>query len=201
MQERYEIGNAQTIGNCEIQSNYFSVQVTDLVFAVLADGNADHINGRNAAILAVETSIREFTAKPAGISMEDFFESLPMQINQKINECIYLGKKPNVSISIACYKEDTLFYFTVGDIQICLADRNELKFLNGRTGMYKIKSTDTLVILSRGVQEALNEVELLAYLSKSTDPYEKAQQIIEEVNRKSIKSAKNATIILMERNV
>lgn len=198
MQGKYKIGNAQTIGNYEIQSNYFSTLNADFAFAVLADGTIDHSNGRKAAILAVETSIAEFYNKLVRQEFSAFYDSLSIQIIKNINDKIYLGKKPNVSISIVFLERDELFYYSVGDSKIFLYDECDLIPLNARNGHCNIKKKDTVLLMSKGVYQALNEMELLELLSKEMHPYHKAQSIIEDVNNKNIKAAGNSTMILIE---
>lgn len=198
MYERYGIGNAQTIGRREVQSNYFSVFPADTVFAVLADGGIDHVNGRRAAIVAVEESIAWFHENQEHVKTADFYDSLVLHMIEMINDRIYLGRKPNLSLTIAYREEEGLFYFNIGENRIFLSDGSGYILLKERRGYHEIKGSHMVGLISNGIYEALNEVELLGYLAKNTDPYDKAQQIIEGVNRKNIIMAKNSTIILVE---
>lgn len=198
MQGYYKIGNAQTIGSYEIQSNYFSTINSDFAFAVLADGTIDHRNGRNAAIIAVETSIEEFYNKLANQEFSAFYDSLSVKIIKNISDKIYLGKKPNLSLSIMFIKEDSLFYYTVGDNKMFLYNGCNLIRLDDRNGYCRIEKTDMVLLMSKGVYQALNEIEFLAFLSKEIHPYDMAQNIIEDVNNKNIKAAGNSTMILIK---
>ena len=102
MQRKYRIENAQTCGTCEIQSNYFSTVIEDSVFAVLADGSADHMNGRRAAAIAAQVSTEEFHGLSADVDKFEFFDYLTSQIIKHIKEIIYLGTRTNLSISFTC---------------------------------------------------------------------------------------------------
>lgn len=198
MQGRFRIGNGQTIGSFETQSNYFSTINADVAFAVLADGTIDHKNGRKAAILAVERCITEFYKKPVHFGFPTFYETLSFQIIQEINDKIYFGKKPNLSLGIVFLEANRVSYFSVGDNKIALYNGRELIPLEAQNGHCTMKKMDMVLLMSKGIYEALNEIELLRLLSKGSSPYNRAQGIIEDVNNKNRKTAGNATVILIE---
>lgn len=198
LQSRYKIGNAQTIGSFEVQSNYFSTLCLDSVFAVLADGTKDCKNGRKAAIIGVETSIMEFVNRPKDQDISTFFENLCLQIIKNINDHIYFGNKPNLSLCMTYLYEEKLYYYSVGDNNLFLYNGMDYIPLKDRTGHCNITSTDTVGLISKGIYQSLSEIELIKVLSKDIHPYDKSQLIIESINKKNIKMAGNSTIILIE---
>lgn len=199
MQSRFKIGNAQTIGEREVQSNYFStIDYSDSVFAVLADGTIDHANGRRAAILSVETSIAEWKKKIVEHSYYNFFEELSSLINQKIKDTIYFGKTPKVSLSMTYRDKNDLFYYSIGNNQLFLYNGYDFLLLKERNGHINVNSSDITGLISSGVHQSCNEVDLIQILSRNTHQFEKAQEIIEGINEKHKKTAGNSTIVLME---
>lgn len=196
--ELWKIGNAQLLGSRAIQSNYFSTIQGEAVFAVLADGTIDHINGRRAAILSVETCMREFLKEAQYKSIETFFESLSMKILNNIRERIYRGKTPYISISMVYEKDDTIYYYSVGANRIFVLHEEDYICLKEQSGIYCKKPLDTVGLISEGVYEALDEMELTDLVKQSTGTFEKAQHIRMKINEKKKRQQKNATIILIE---
>lgn len=196
--EFWEIGNAQLLGSRTIQSNYFSVVQSEAVFAVLADGTIDHINGRRAAILSVETCMKEFLKKTEYKSIEVFFEYLPKKILNNIREHIYRGKTPYISISMVYEKDNKVYYYTVGANQIFILQEGNYICLKEQSGIYCKKAMDTVGLISQGVYETLSEVELTELVKQSTGTFEKAQHIRMKIDEKKKSKQKNATIILIE---
>lgn len=198
MAERYQIGNAQTIGNYEIQSNYFATWNEDAVFAVLADGTIDHMNGRRAAILAVETSRKEFRALENKQQMSGFFDLLSVKIMKSLNDNIYLDKKPNLSLTIIYLEENSLNYYSVGLNQLFLYDGSDFIILKDRNGHSEIGYGCTIGITSQNVCRGFREVEFLKLFTENCHPYYKAQKVIKQINEKNIKNIGNSTILLIE---
>lgn len=209
---RYNIGNAQTIGEMEFQSNYFATAEKPNLVAAAADGGIDHINGRKAAVIAVEQMMG---ALAGGIlNREHFceiFKSASSKIIQNINDYIYGGKTPNLSLSVICVSDGRAYFYTVGSIRIYVYDDKNIRDINGLGfhNVYDIKAADNFMMISQGGYEALTPMELLQFLRREDDKYrrsdnrayDKAVGLIEEINKKNIKNAKNSTIVLFEGNV
>ncbi len=210
MRRKYSVGNAQTIGTFEVQSNYFSTVNLDkkalravgrergCLLGVLADGGIDHVNGRNSAVIAVETVIHEFFSKEEEEGIEEFFQEVSKRIINNINDKIYLGKSPKVSLTITLVEEEYIYYFTVGENRLMLFDGEKLIVQKPLMGKFRLGPRQLVVMISKGVYTALNEAELINELENRRKPYDKAQDIIELVNRKNLKNALNSTIILFE---
>lgn len=199
MQEAYKIGNAQSIGSYQIQSSYFASRYDDSgCLTALADGTADHINGRRCAVLATEACMRQFKNMPEKSEIPAFFESLAAKIAQDMHEIIYLGKTPYLSFCCQYFRNRELYYYSVGSNQVFLFDGSGYHLLKERCGSIGFTKGMTAGIVSRGVWEALNEKDMISYLIKREHPYDKAQKMIVGVKEKNRKIAGNAAVILVE---
>lgn len=208
MANRYQIGNAQTIGKREVQSNYFSTAYNAAgdLFAVLADGTIDHPNGRKAAVLAVHYCVREF-ANYGGTQYDHMFMETALRVNQHLQDNIYTDKNPQLSLLMAVFTGYRLHYFSVGANQIFLYNgRSEhrledVRCLNGAqkyaAGDCELARKDIAGLLSRGAYVHSHPVERMkAMYSGST--FDKAQAIVESLNAKSLNNQLNTTVILVE---
>lgn len=198
MQEAYKIGNAQTIGSCQIQSSYFASYCGNGCLAVLADGTADHINGRRCAILAVEACMREFRHMPQDVQFQAFSDALAAKILRDMRQIIFLGKTPYLSVSFQYAIGGSLHYYSIGSNRVFLFDGRDYKVLKETCGRVDFRKGMTAGLVSCGVWEALNEKEMVSYLAKREHPYEKAQRMIVGVKEKNRKMAHNAAIVLVE---
>ena len=197
MQDLYKIGNAQTTGSRYFQSNYFSIRNGRTVFAVLADGSIDHINGRKCAILAAEACIKKFYGMPEEGVLE-FFDYLARFVLRETRRFIYLGKIPALSLSLLFIKDGELFYYTVGNNKVFLYDGRDYKILEERSGQAAFGRRTVTGMFSCGAWEALKEKEIISYLEKKKHPFDKAQQMLKCIIDKNRKEAGNATVILIE---
>jgi len=199
VQEAYKIGNAQSIGSYQIQSSYFATYCSDCgCLAVLADGTADHINGRRCAVLAAEACIWEFQKMQQNTDYPVYFNAVAKRILWDMREIIFLGKTPYLSVSIQWLKNTELFYYSAGNNRNFLFDGSNYQILSESCGKANIRKGMTAGMISRGVWEALNEKELLSYLQKKEHPYDKAQQVIMGVKKKNRKMAGTAAVLLVE---
>ena len=207
-QIRYNIGNAQTIGSLENQSNYFAAFRMPNYLAVIADGGIDHANGRRAAVIAVENMAGAFTGKI--LNKEHFDEVVNgavADIIRSVKDNIYRGRTPGLSLSVLCVSDGIAYFYSVGDIKIFIYDDRNIRNIYGLSfnNVYAAKPTDNFMMVSQGVCGVLTQVELLhilreknAYGRTEECAYNKSVRIIEEINRKNIKDAGNATVVLLE---
>ncbi|MCI9123572.1 MAG: protein phosphatase 2C domain-containing protein [Eubacterium sp.] len=199
MREAYKIGNAQSIGSYQIQSSYFASACSDKgCLAVLADGTADHPNGRRCAVLAVEACMQEYQKIQGKIKAAVFFERAAAKILRDMREIIFLGKTPYLSLSIQWFKGRELFYYSVGSNQVFLYDGSNYRLLKTRSGTVDFAGGMTAGMITRGVSEAFREKEMLAYLCGKEHPYDKAQRMILGVKQKNRKMARTAAILFIE---
>lgn len=207
--KKYIIGNAQTIGSMENQSNYFAVFSKPNYIAVIADGGIDHPNGRRAAIIAVETMAGAFTRRI--LNKEHFDEVVDkavVNIIRNIKDNIYRGRTPGLSLSVLCVSDGTAYFYSVGDISIFIYDDRNIRNIYGQSfnGIYRVKPADNFMMATHGVCDVLTPVDLLQFLqmdmNKNGNPeecaYNKSVRIIEEINRRNILNAENATVVLLE---
>ena len=192
MNRRY--GNAQTIGSNVTQNTYFMTkQMGDGFLAVLADGTIDSVTGAYAAILACETIAKGF------VSLEDADRQLELQFARTaalLNERLYKGRQPRVSALAACFLGNRMFYRNVGDLSLVSYDGRELVIKEEGAGQLDVKGVTTL-LCSQGVRQALEEIDIEKLLSGRRHPYEKAQNIIEAVNRRNLKNQRSALAVIV----
>lgn len=199
--EAYKIGNAQSIGSYQIQSSYFASRCDNGCLAVLADGTADHVNGRRCAMLAVEACMHEFRLLPnipEEVEFSAFSDFIATKILRDMRDIIFSGKTPYLSLSFQFIKGSHLYYYSIGSNQVFLYDGSNYQLLNGTCGSVDFGKGMTAGMISRGVWEALNEIELVSYLMKRGHPYEKAQRMLAGVQEKHRKAAKTAAILFVE---
>ncbi len=192
MNRRY--GNAQTIGDNVNQNTYFvTKQMGDGFLAVLADGTIDSVTGAYGAILACESIAKGF------VSPEDGERQLEVQFARAaalLNERLYKGRQPRVSALAACFLGNRMFYRNVGDLSLMSYDGRELTVKEEGAGQLDVRGVTTL-LCSQGVRQALEEIDLEKLLSGRRHPYEKAQNIIEAVNRRNLKNQRSALAVIV----
>ncbi|MDR2712338.1 MAG: hypothetical protein LBB91_04400 [Clostridiales bacterium] len=206
MLNRYQIGNAQTIGRHEVQTNYFSTisNKTGELFAVLADGTIDHQNARLAATMAVEFCVYSFLYN---LNLKDagrFLFETALKANERIQDSFYLGKNPRLSLSMALFMGKELQYFNVGQNNICYYNgHNELALGNDLNNPYSggqcnLAAHDIIGIFSSGVSGITHPMERLKIIGAKKEIFAKAQTLIELVNKKNLDNQANATALLIE---
>ena len=192
MNRRY--GNAQTIGDNVTQNTYFMTkQMGDGFFFFFSDGTIDSVTGAYAAILACETIAKGF------VSLEDADRQLELQFARTaalLNERLYKGRQPRVSALAACFLGNRMFYRNVGDLSLVSYDGRELVIKEEGAGQLDVKGVTTL-LCSQGVRQALEEIDIEKLLSGRRHPYEKAQNIIEAVNRRNLKNQRSALAVIV----
>lgn len=199
MREIYRVGNAQSIGSGQIQSNYFASYAGKDCLLVLADGTIDHINGRRCAVLAVEACMRECLELPPQTQLPAFFDTVAADILYDMHEILYLGKTPYLSFACQLIRDGTLFYYQAGSSRMFLYDGMQYRILAGKSGSETFGKGMTAGIVSNGVWQALHEKDMVSCLAGNGHPYEKAQRMILKVKEKNRKMAGNATIVCAER--
>ena len=209
MTDRYMIGNAQTIGYREIQSNVFSTAYDDAgdLLAVLADGAIDHPNGRIAAIIAVgccvNTFIQQFS-RIESIHINKFLLDTALKANRSIQDSVYIGKSPRLSLTMALFRENEMHYFNVGVNKIFLHNGHNERILGtgaNNTNSYgkcSLSPKDIVGILSAGAHDRAHPIERIRIIESNLDIFDKAQAIIAAVNKKGLTKQLSATALLIE---
>ncbi|MCL2151756.1 MAG: protein phosphatase 2C domain-containing protein [Oscillospiraceae bacterium] len=209
MIDRYLIGNAQTIGRREIQNNIFSTVYNDDgdLLAVLADGAVDHPNGRIAAIVAVGCCVNTFIQKFARAEptqTNQFLYDTAMKANRNVQDAVFIGKSPRLSLTMTLFRANEMYYFSVGVNKIFLynghnefvlgSDANKSRF----EGKCDLSPKDIVGILSTGAYENAHPMERIKIIGSKTQVFDKAQAIIEAVNKRGLEKQLSATALLVE---
>ena len=209
MIDRYLIGNAQTIGCREVQNNYFATAYNDDgdMLAVLADGAIDHRNGRMASIVAVGSCIDTFTRKfsPTGAWYTDkYFLDMAVKANRSVQDIVYIGKNPRLSLTLVLLRDSELCYFNIGDNRIFLYDgHGERVFGKDHNnpyaeGEFSLEPKYIIGLLSSGAYANVHPMERIKIVESKAEIFDKAQDIIESVSRKGLTIQINATALLIE---
>ncbi|XOS90478.1 hypothetical protein ACLMAB_16230 [Brevibacillus laterosporus] len=63
---------------------------------------------------------------------------------------------------------------------------------------FLLKKKDKVILLSDGVYNTLSEVEMEQLLMNATSPYDAAEEMVTEIERKQLRNQDNATVIILE---
>jgi len=209
MIDRYLIGNAQNIGGREIQNNVFSTVYTDTgdLLAVLADGAVDHPNGRIASIIAVGCCVNTFIQKfphTEPLLIGQFLFETALKANRCVEDAVYLGKPPRMSLTMTLFKGNELYYFSVGTNKIFLYNGHNELILGSdpdkshTEGKCSLSPKYIVGILSTGAYSNAHPMERIRIMESKKHIFDKAQEVIESVNKKGLKKQLCATALLIE---
>jgi len=209
MIDRYLVGNAQTIGCHEIQNNVFSTVYNDNgdLLAVLADGAVDHPNGRIASIIAVGCCVNTFIQKyphTDPLHTSKFLFETALKANRRVQDAVYLGKIPRLSLTMTLFRAKELYYFSVGSNRIFLYNgHNELVLgsdpnKSHTEGKCNLSPKNIVGILSTGSYANAHPMERIKIMESKKHVFDKAQEVIESVSKKGLKKQLCATALLIE---
>jgi hypothetical protein len=202
----YRVGNAQIIGRRKEQGNYFASEYNKAgdLLAVLADGTIDHPNGRRAAIMAVEYYINAFSQNIYGGYANLIAPETAMMVNRQIQSVIYLGQSPRLSLTVALFSKGEMKYFNVGMNRVFHYDGYSERILDEQNGNQyscgrrKIQSKNTIGITSFGAHAVMHPMERIRIIETKKSIFDKAEAIVEAVNKKGLEDQLNATALLIE---
>jgi hypothetical protein len=205
---RYRIGNAQTIGRREVQSNYFSTKYNKAgdLLAVLADGTIDHPNGRRAAIMAVEYCVIGFLRNDIVLKEQALQITLKtaIEISRHIQGAVFLGKSPHLSLTMMLFANEEMQYFNVGSNKIYFYNGNNERILDAdsndpySSGKYKVPAKSIIGIMSTGAYAVTHPMERIKIIESEKKVFDKAQAIVEVIKGKELDNQPNATALLIE---
>jgi len=209
MTDRYLIGNAQTIGSREIQNNVFSTAYNDAgdLLAILADGAVDHPNGRIAALIAVGCCVNTFIQKSSRVESKEtgrFLLDTAMKANRNVQDAVFIGKGPRLSLTMALFRGKELHCFNVGLNKTFLYNGHNEKALGADAknsffnGKCDLAPKDVVGILSAGAYASAHPMERIKIIESDRDIFDKAQAIIETVSNKRLAVQLSATALLVE---
>lgn len=122
----YEIGTCKTIGNREVQEDYFTVAENENgLLAVLADGMGKEIGGK----IASRTVIHVFQELFEEYNMLDhpsyFFQKAFQTANREILKLFEEGRG-GAAASAVMIQDHILYYAIVGNVKVAVYRKNEL---------------------------------------------------------------------------
>ena len=117
-ESNYEIGSASTLGNNDVQQDYFGVKKNNgAILMLLADGAGQY--GEVAAKLAVDTFKELFENENATIQPQYFFKRAANAANKKIINTLE-ERQGESSVAAVIIKNSQLFYTLVGNSKIAI---------------------------------------------------------------------------------
>ena len=206
MINRYLIGNAQAIGRRAVQSSYFSTKFNEAgdLFAVLADGTIDHPNGRRAAILAVEYCVQAFRRNLFYKQTSQIMLETALQANRYVQNAVYTGKTPRLSLTMIFMAYLEAQYFNVGVNKIYIYNGQTERVLGGDSdnsyscGKCILPAKSVIGMISAGAHTVTHPMERLSIIESDKNIFDKAQAMVESVKVKNLDNQMNATALLIE---
>ena len=209
MSKRFQVGNAQGIGRQDVQSNYFSTAYAgkNNLVAVVADGSIDHPNGRAAAVLAVDYCVEalRLATMPANLL------EIAKDASRHVQDLVYLGNQPRLSLTMVCFDDAKAYYFNVGANKMFHYKGNTERILGSdmslpyAMGVQEIKGREVVAILTKGAYSAMHPMERIKIIEttrikgsiKKLTMLDKAQAIVESVTAKNLPGQQNMTVLLI----
>lgn len=204
--QRFQLGNAQLLGNCAHQNDYFSIEENEKqLFIVIADGLTDRPEGKRASVMAVEAMKYHYHHIAMYQGMEDYFKQSFGDIEYGIHKSS-AANKTGAAVFCSILVGKALYWAAIGSCGFYLYRKGEIRLVNGRGetnnrmeyGTLQCKKRDVLLFCTEGVFQCVSELELKEILSKEKHPYEKAMDLINRIGHKGYAYQKNATAIIVE---
>ena len=127
---KFDIGNAQIIGNREKQDDSFGTSLRPYaVFAMVADGIGGYQDGKLASEIAVATYINEFEKRDVTENMTYFFQKSAVMANGHIRDEFGEVKGGTTQVSVVI-TEDKMYWSSVGDSNIAVLRKGRLIEVN-----------------------------------------------------------------------
>lgn len=127
---KFDIGNAQIIGNREKQDDSFGTSLRPYaVFAMVADGIGGYQDGKLASEIAVATYINEFEKRDVTENMTYFFQKSAVMANGHIRDEFGEVKGGTTQVSVVI-TEDRMYWSSVGDSNIAVLRKGRLIEVN-----------------------------------------------------------------------
>ena len=127
---KFDIGNAQIIGNREKQDDSFGMSLRPYaVFAMVADGIGGYQDGKLASEIAVATYINEFEKRDVTENLTYFFQKSAVLANSNIRDEFGEVKGGTTQVSVVIV-EDRMYWSSVGDSNIAVLRNGRLIEVN-----------------------------------------------------------------------
>lgn len=202
--QKYKIGNAQLLGNCEQQNDYFvTEQNKNSLFVVLADGLTDLPAGKFASVIAVETMKYNYHHITKYNNTLDYFKQSFGDIDYSIPKNI-TGNKTGTAVICGIITDKKLVWASVGRCSLYLCRKGKIIPIHDEVnkrieyGTVECKKKDTLLFCTEGVEKGSSELEFKEILSSKQHPYDKAILLTERIRKRGYYNQKNGTAVIIE---
>ncbi len=202
--QNYKIGNAQLLGNCEQQNDYFATeQNQNNLFVVVADGLTDLPAGRYASVIAVETLKYNYHHIEKYSNLLDCFKQSFGDIDYSIHKNI-TGNKTGAAVICSVIKNKKLVWASVGTCSLYLYRKGKIIPVHNEVqkrieyGTLQCKKRDVLLFCTEGIDKGSSELELKEILSMKKHPYDKAVLLTERIKKRGYSYQKNGTTVIIE---
>ena len=200
----YKIGNAQLLGNCEQQNDYFATeQSKNNLFVVVADGLTDLPAGRFASVIAVETLKYNYHNIEKYRNLWDYFKHSFGDIDYNIHKNV-TGNKAGAAVICGIIKNKKLMWANVGSCGLYLCRKGKIIPIHDEVkkrmefGTLECKKRDVLLFCTEGIEKGSSELEFKEILSMKKHPYDKAVLLTERIKNRGYSYQKNGTAVIIE---
>lgn len=161
--------------------------------AVAAESAIDCVTGACGAILACEAVAKGFTFRgDLSLRLEEQFE----RGARLLNERLYKGRPPRISLLAACFLDGRIVYRSAGQMYLASYDGRTFHIAGEPSGQ-ALSRGKTFLLCSRGLWQALPETQVERLLAERSHPYFMAQSLIEAVNTKNLKDQKSTVAVIV----
>lgn len=203
-----QIGNGQYIGRSDNQSDYFFSQINkdNSVFLGVASGIADKKSSKYASVITIEFFKNSFKNREYRGNVFKFFDENYCRINKYLSDNSF-GNATKTTFLGVLIKNNTAFWSSVGSCKLLLYRNGEMIDLNDiysatkNYGKVNFEVNDSFILCTEGVFDILSEMEIINEVKQKKHPYYKAQKLIKKIKDKKLIYQKNATILIIEKNL
>lgn len=202
--QNYKIGNAQLLGNCGQQNDYFATeQNQNSVFVVVADGLTDLPVGRFASVIAVEILKYNYHHMEKYKNLLDYFKQSFGDIDYNIHKNI-TGNKVGTAVICSIIRGKKLVWANVGSCGLYLCRKGKIIPIHDEVkkrmeyGILECKKRDVLLFCTEGIEKGSSELEFKEILSMKKHPYDKAVLLTERIKKRGYSYQKNGTVVIIE---
>lgn len=199
-----KVGNAQVLGKCKMQNDYFAVNnINNSLFSAVADGLTDKESGKFAAVTAVEI-LKYNYENNSYKDTKQFFKMSFGDINKRLKEDTY-DNKTGTTILCIVIKDNIMEWASVGNCALLLLRKKEIFKINDikkneyEFGKLKINKKDIILMCTDGAYESLDETEIISVMSNKEHPYNKTIELSKIIQNKNYRHQDNATMIVIEK--
>lgn len=202
--QNYKIGNAQLLGNCEQQNDYFAAkQDKNNLLIIVADGLTDLPAGRFASVIAVETLKYNYQHIEKYQNALDYLKQSFGDIDYSIPKNI-TGNQTGAAVICGIIQNKKLAWANVGSCSLYLCRKGKIIPIHDEVkkrmeyGTLECKKRDVLLFCTEGIKKGSSELEFKEILSMKKHPYDKAVLLTERIKKRGYSYQKNGTAVIVE---